>query len=124
MKDVYQWRRMGHIPLLIILQFIFIILFAKFVVYDEHSAIKNVHFDRSFILTHKQNANIATEGQNEDPQPTESTTEGKNSSPAFIVADKLINVKEAHQTTRDAKEILTDYQSKHMFIRWSSFIIV
>ena len=45
MADPYKWRRVAHIPLIIILQFLFVILFAKFVVYDEHSAIKNVGFD-------------------------------------------------------------------------------
>ena len=34
MTDVYQWRRVAHIPFLIILQIIFIILFGLFVVYD------------------------------------------------------------------------------------------
>jgi hypothetical protein len=33
-----DWRRVGHIPVLIILQVIFIILFAKFVVYNPDNA--------------------------------------------------------------------------------------
>ena len=37
-KDVYQWRRALHIPVLIVLQVIFIILFGIFVVYDPKSA--------------------------------------------------------------------------------------
>ena len=52
MADPYKWRRTAHIPLIIVLQIIFIILFAKFVVYDEHTAIKNVHFDKG--VHHKE----------------------------------------------------------------------
>lgn len=37
-EDVYQWRRSFHIPTLIVLQIVFIILFATFVVYDPVSA--------------------------------------------------------------------------------------
>ena len=39
MADVYQWRRALHIPLLVILQILFIILFACFVDYDPQSAL-------------------------------------------------------------------------------------
>ena len=39
MVDVYQWRRALHIPLLIILQITFIVLFAVFVDYDPQSAL-------------------------------------------------------------------------------------
>ena len=38
-KDVYQWRRAFHIPTLIVLQIVFVILFAQFVVYDPVSSI-------------------------------------------------------------------------------------
>ena len=55
MADPYKWRRTAHIPLIIVLQIIFIILFAKFVVYDEHTAIKNVHFDKG--VHHKEAVN-------------------------------------------------------------------
>ena len=39
MADVYQWRRVLHIPFMIILQIIFIILFALFVRYDPKEAL-------------------------------------------------------------------------------------
>ena len=39
MTDVYQWRRVAHIPFIIILQILFIILFAVFVVYDPEIAL-------------------------------------------------------------------------------------
>lgn len=39
MVDVYQWRRALHIPLLVILQIVFIVLFAVFVEYDPQSAL-------------------------------------------------------------------------------------
>ena len=39
MTDIYQWRRVAHIPFIIILQIIFIILFGVFVVYDPELAI-------------------------------------------------------------------------------------
>jgi len=34
-----KWRKIGHIPVLIILQIVFIILFAKFVIYDPKEVI-------------------------------------------------------------------------------------
>ena len=40
-KDPYQWRRAFHIPTLIVLQIVFIVLFAHFVIYDPHSAAGN-----------------------------------------------------------------------------------
>lgn len=33
------WRRFGHIPALIVLQIIFIVLFAKFVIYNPENAL-------------------------------------------------------------------------------------
>ena len=39
MADVYQWRRTLHIPFIIILQILFIILFAIFVRYDPQEAL-------------------------------------------------------------------------------------
>ena len=39
MTDVYQWRRTLHIPFIIILQILFIILFAIFVRYDPQEAL-------------------------------------------------------------------------------------
>jgi len=38
-KHMSKWRRIGHIPVLILLQILFIILFAKFVVYDPNSVV-------------------------------------------------------------------------------------
>ena len=100
MTDRYQWRRVAHIPLIIILQIIFIVLFAKFVVYDEHSAVKNVHFDKGY---QQKDAHDAAHGEQR---------EGKSNDPT---AEKLTDGEDAplHETTRDAKEILTDYPSKH-----------
>ncbi len=37
LKPTY-WRRYGHIPVMILLQIIFIILFGKFVVYNPENA--------------------------------------------------------------------------------------
>jgi hypothetical protein len=34
----YHWRRSAHIPVLIALEIIFIVLFAKFVIYNPESA--------------------------------------------------------------------------------------
>lgn len=36
--DLYRWRRAGHVPVLILLQVFFIILFSQFVIYDPRSA--------------------------------------------------------------------------------------
>jgi len=41
-KHMSKWRKIGHIPVLILLQILFIILFAKFVVYDPKGV---VHHD-------------------------------------------------------------------------------
>jgi len=41
-KHMSKWRKIGHIPVLILLQILFIILFAKFVVYDPQGV---VHHD-------------------------------------------------------------------------------
>ena len=96
MADPYKWRRTAHIPLIIVLQIIFIILFAKFVVYDEHTAIKNVHFDKG--VHHKEgDTEIYISEQKEDAKP-EPSADGKKDAPL-------------HETTRDAKETLTDYPS-------------
>jgi len=89
-KHLYSWRRVAHIPLIIILQVIFIILFAQFVVYDEHTAIKNVHFDKGFKKSILEDA---------QPEPR--------------------SAKAVHETTRNAKETLTDYpmfQDVHVMI--------
>ena len=98
MADPYKWRRTAHIPLIIVLQIIFVILFAKFVVYDEHTAIKNVHFDKG--VHHKEgDTEIYISEQKEDAKPEPS-------------ADGVKDGKEKqHETTRDAKETLTDYPS-------------
>ena len=102
MADPYKWRRVAHIPLIIILQVVFIILFAQFVVYDEHSVIKNVHFDIGYEESHKNDAH-------EDPQ-AEPHDDHHHDHPT---AEKLVEGVNAslHETTRDAKEILTDYPS-------------
>ena len=101
MADPYTWRRVAHIPFIILLQIIFVVLFAKFVVYDEHSAIKNVHFDAGY---HKEDATP-------EPQPEHDHADHD------IHAEKLTDdpeheKKPLHETTRDAKEILTDYPSR------------
>ena len=102
MADGYQWRRVAHIPALIILQIIFVILFAKFVVYDEHSAIKNVHFDAGYAAKH------AKDGENAgDPDAKAEPADGLDHA---HVDEKGATIE--HETTRDAKEILTDYPSK------------
>jgi len=49
-----KWRKIGHIPVLILLQILFIILFAMFVVYDPNSA---VHHSKS---TENGKAQVAT----------------------------------------------------------------
>ena len=49
-KDVFQWRRALHIPVLIILQILFIILFGIFVVYDPET----VGYDPEHIEEHKK----------------------------------------------------------------------
>ena len=99
MADPYKWRRTAHIPLIIVLQIIFIILFAKFVVYDEHTAIKNVHFDKG--VHHKEgDTEIYISEQKEDAKPEPSADGVKDGKDAPL-----------HETTRDAKETLTDYPS-------------
>jgi len=103
MADPYAWRRVAHIPLIIILQFIFVILFAKFVVYDEHSAIKNVGFDAGG--THP-----VFNDENPLPEPSAENEDGHNN------AEDKEPGKSLHETTRDAKEILTDYPSMCHFI--------
>ena len=97
--DPHHWKRMGHIPMLIILQIIFIVLFAKFVVYDEHSAVKNIHFDKNY---RKSDAHAVTE------KTTDQEGGDQNLNPAALTDEK----EELHETTRDAKEILSDYPSK------------
>jgi ammonium transporter Rh len=107
MADPYKWRRTAHIPLIIVLQIIFIILFAKFVVYDEHTAIKNVHFDKG--VHHKEgDTEIYISEQKEDAKPEPSSDGVKDGKDAPL-----------HETTRDAKETLTDYpmfQDVHVMI--------
>jgi ammonium transporter Rh len=107
MADPYKWRRTAHIPLIIVLQIIFIILFAKFVVYDEHTAIKNVHFDKG--VHHKEgDTEIYISEQKEDAKPEPSADGVKDGKDAPL-----------HETTRDAKETLTDYpmfQDVHVMI--------
>ena len=100
MADPYAWRRVAHIPLIIILQVIFIILFAQFVVYDEHSAVKNVHFDVGYEDDHHA-----------DPQAEPHDDHDHDHS--HVTAEKLVEGVNGtlHETTRDAKEILTDYPS-------------
>lgn len=53
-KHMSKWRKIGHIPVLILLQILFIILFAMFVVYDPNSA---VHHSKS---TENGKAQVAT----------------------------------------------------------------
>ena len=103
MADPYAWRRVAHIPLIIILQFIFVILFAKFVVYDEHSAIKNVGFDAGG--THP-----VFKDETAHPEPSAENEDGHNEAKAEEQG------KSQHETTKDAKEILTDYPSMWHFI--------
>jgi len=108
MADPYAWRRVAHIPLIIILQVLFIILFAQFVVYDEHSAVKNVHFDAGYKDDHHA-----------DPQAEPHDDHDHDHD--HITAEKLVEGVNAtlHETTRDAKEILTDYpmfQDVHVMI--------
>ena len=111
MADPYKWRRMGHIPMLIILQIVFIILFAQFVVYDEHSAIKNIHFDKNHMKHMKKDALATMEKPKTDEEMEQNGTGPKH--------EKLVDEEEElHITTRDAKEILTDYPSKYVFIRY------
>ena len=38
-RDVYQWRRSFHVPVLIFVQIVFIVLFGVFVIYDPNSAV-------------------------------------------------------------------------------------
>jgi len=45
-KHMSKWRKIGHIPVLILLQLLFIILFAKFVVYDPKGV---VHHDATYF---------------------------------------------------------------------------
>ena len=107
MADPYAWRRVAHIPLIIILQFIFIILFAKFVVYDEHSAIKNVGFDTGTHPVFKDDSPHAEpSAENEDEHHEAKSDEEKS----------------LHETTRDAKEILTDYPSMGHFITYINYL--
>ena len=108
--DPHHWKRMGHIPMLIILQIIFIVLFAKFVVYDEHSAIKNVGFDHggTHALFEEEIAN---------PEPNTDSHQGHNHGTAKE------EEKTPHETTRDAKEILTDYPSMRFFLKNKIYII-
>lgn len=104
MADPYAWRRVAHIPLIIILQFLFVILFAKFVVYDEHSAIKNVGFDAG-------GPHPVFEDEAPHPEPSGENEDEQNKAKA--------KAKSLHETTRDAKEILTDYpmfQDVHVMI--------
>lgn len=101
MADPYAWRRVAHIPLIIILQFLFVILFAKFVVYDEHSAIKNVGFDAG-------GPHPVFEDEAPHPEPSGENEDEQNKAKA--------KAKSLHETTRDAKEILTDYPSMRHFI--------
>ena len=104
MADPYKWRRVAHIPLIIFLQLVFIILFAQFVVYDEHTAIKNVHFDVGYAEAHKDDAHAEPQAEPHDDHGHDHTT-----------AEKLTDVQndthQLHETTRDAKETLTDYPS-------------
>ena len=55
MGDPYQWRKMGHIPLLILLQMLFIVLFSQFISYDKHSAVMNIRFDNTYVKPKDQN---------------------------------------------------------------------
>ena len=102
MADPYEWRRVAHIPLIIILQFVFVILFAKFVVYDEHSAIKNVGFDTGTHPDFKDDS--------PHPEPNSDNEDGHNDAKSEGQSKSL------HETTRDAKEILTDYPSMGHFV--------
>ena len=101
--DPHHWKRMGHIPMLIILQIVFIVLFAKFVVYDEHSAVKNIHFDKNY--------------RKSDVHATTEKTTDQDGNPAALTDEK----EELHETTRDAKEILSDYPSKYIFIKYQCY---
>ena len=105
MSDAYQWRRVGHIPLIIILQIIFVILFAKFVQYDEHSAVKNIHFDKKDFIDKRCTGLIEQKGG----QTTEKVIKETDDAKLHDENGKL------HETTKDAKETLTDYPSKHYF---------
>lgn len=49
MKHFTEWRRVGHIPVLIILQIIFIVLFAKFVIYNPDNAVHHKHSNKNGI---------------------------------------------------------------------------
>ena len=100
MADPYTWRRVAHIPLIIVLQVVFIILFAQFVVYDEHSAVKNVHFD----VGYEDDAHADPKAEPHDDHDHDH---------GHVTAEKLVEGVNAtlHETTRDAKEILTDYPS-------------
>ena len=103
MADPYTWRRVAHIPLIIVLQVVFIILFAQFVVYDEHSAVKNVHFDVGY-------EDDATANPQAEPHDDHDHDHG------HVTAEKLVEGVNGtlHETTRDAKEILTDYPSAYI----------
>jgi len=108
MADPYTWRRVAHIPLIIVLQVVFIILFAQFVVYDEHSAVKNVHFD----VGYEDDAHADPQAEPHDDHDHDHD---------HVTAEKLIEGVNGtlHETTRDAKEILTDYpmfQDVHVMI--------
>jgi hypothetical protein len=48
-KHLAEWRRVGHIPVLIILQIIFIILFARFVIYHPDNAVHSSHSNEQGI---------------------------------------------------------------------------
>ena len=67
MTDVYQWRRALHIPLLVILQILFIILFACFVDYDPQSAIGPPDPPKLSELNSKGYNITAYEGHLENP---------------------------------------------------------
>ena len=119
MSDHYNhWKRVAHIPLIIILQIIFIILFAQFVVYDEHTAIKNVHFDKGFKGFQKD----AVEGAQPEPQSKHDHghdhSNHEHGSGDDIAAEKLVD-KPLHETTIDAQETLTDYPSTP-YLRFNS----
>jgi len=82
-NDVYQWRRALHVPVLIVLQVLFIILFAIFVVYDPESVApteqkhSHDHHDHDH-QDHKSDNHTKEEG-NPEPAPEEPDLTGSYS---------------------------------------------
>ena len=64
----------------------FIVLFSQFISYDKHSAVMNIRFDNTYVKPKDHN----------------------------YKSEKLADEEKIHNTSKDAKEILTDYPSKYM----------